>query len=72
MAEIASVGTVYEIEIVEETSNEWTGPLGIAFIGDVAVPVPNAKKGERLKIKVTGVEPNPWTSRKEAHFVKES
>jgi len=71
MAEVAEVGTVYEIEIVEETSNEWTGPLGIAYIGEVAVPVPNAKKGDKLSVKVTGVEANPWTNRKEARFIKE-
>ena len=71
MAEVAEVGSVYEIEIIEETSNEWTGPLGVAYIGDVAVPVPNAKKGEKLSIKLTGVEVNPWTSRKEARFIKE-
>ena len=71
MAETGEVGTSYEIEIVEETSNEWTGPLGVAFIGDVAVPVPDAKRGDRLKIKLTGVEPNPWTGRKEERFVKE-
>ena len=71
MAEAAEVGTVYDIEIVEETSNEWTGPLGVAYIGEVAVPVPNAKKGERLKIKLTGVETNPWTNRREARFLRE-
>ena len=70
MAE-AEVGTEYEIEIVEEDSNEWTGPMGIAFIGDVAVPVPDAKRGDKLKIKLTGVEANPWTGRREARFVKE-
>ena len=41
MAETAEVGTAYEVEIVEEISNEWaafaytTEPLGIAYIGDV-------------------------------------
>ena len=71
MTEVAEVGTVYEIEIAEETSNEWTGPLGIAYIGDVAVPVPEAKKGQKFTIKITGVEPNPWTSQKEARFIKQ-
>ena len=68
MAE-AEVGKSYEVEIVEETNDE--GPFGIAYIGDAYLTVPNAKIGDKLKVKVTSIVPNYWTSRKEAYFVKE-
>ena len=65
---MAEVGQTYEVEVVEEMENQWTGPLGIARIGDVDVPVPNAKKGQKFTVRVTGVETNQWTSRKQASF----
>ena len=64
----AEVGKVYEVEVVEETTEE--GAFGLAYIGDAVVSVPNAKVGDKLKVKVTAVVPNYWTNRKEAYFVK--
>ncbi|MPZ48013.1 MAG: TRAM domain-containing protein [Dehalococcoidia bacterium] len=68
MAEEAEPGKTYEIEIVEETTDE--GPFGIAYIGDALVTVPNAKIGDKLSVKITAVVPNYWTNKKEAYFVK--
>jgi predicted RNA-binding protein with TRAM domain len=66
----AEVGQVYEVEIVEERSNEWTGPQGVARLDEVEVPIPNAKKGEKFTIKIIGVETNQWTGKREARFQK--
>ena len=64
----AEVGQTYEITIEEEQSNEWTGPQGVARLGDVEVRISDAKKGAQFKIEIIGVEPNPWTGNKEARF----
>ena len=66
----AEVGEIYDVEVLEETSNEWTGPLGVARIDDVYIPIPNAKKGERFKVKIVSVAANRWTGRREASFEK--
>lgn len=68
MAEDAEVGKTYEVEIVEETTDE--GSFGIAYIGEAIVNVPNAKIGDRVSVKITAVVPNYFTNRKEAFFVK--
>jgi predicted RNA-binding protein with TRAM domain len=68
MPDTAEVGQTYEIEIVEETTEE--GRFGHAYIGDTTVSVPSAKVGDKLTIKVTSVVTNYWTNRKEATFVK--
>ena len=66
----AEVGQTYEVEVEEERSNEWTGPQGVARLDEVEVPIPNAKKGERFKIRILGVETNQWTGKREARFEK--
>ena len=66
----AEIGQVYDVEVVEEMSNEWTGALGIALIEDVEIPIPKAKKGEHFSIKILGVGTNQWTGKKEAQFEK--
>ena len=67
MADTAEVGQEYEIEITEESPDE---PFGIAYIGEASVTVPNAKVGDKLKVKVMSVVENYWTQRKEAFVVK--
>jgi predicted RNA-binding protein with TRAM domain len=67
MAETAEAGKVYEIEIVEPSDE---GAFGIAYIGDAVVTVPNARVGDRLKIKVISVVTNYWTNRGEVYFEK--
>jgi len=62
------IGKVYDVTIVEETENQWTGPLGVAKIGNVLVQVPGAKKGQKYKVKINGVEENPYTDAMEAKF----
>ena len=68
VAEVAEVGKTYEVEIVEETTDE--GPYGIAYIGEAIVTVPNAKIGDKVSVKITAVVPNYFTNRKEAFFIK--
>ena len=60
MPDVAEVGKTYEIEIVEQSPDE---PVGIAYIGDASVTVPNAKVGDKLKVKVISVVKNYWTER---------
>jgi predicted RNA-binding protein with TRAM domain len=62
------VGQTYDTEIVEETTDE--GAFGIAYIGDAYLTVPNAKIGDKLKVKILSVVPNYWTQRKEAYFTR--
>lgn len=62
------VGKTYEIEITDEMSNEWTGPLGISHMGDIAINIPKAKKGEKFTVKVLSIGTNQWTGQKEAQI----
>jgi predicted RNA-binding protein with TRAM domain len=62
------VGQVYEVIIEQEDNNPWTGAMGIAKLEDVFVRVPNAKKGEKIKVKILGIENNSWTGTKDARF----
>ena len=68
MPDVAEVGKTYEIEIVEQSPDE---PVGIAYIGDASVTVPNAKVGDKLKVKVISVVKNYWTERNEAFVTRE-
>ncbi len=62
------IGKTYSVVVEEETENQWTGPLGIARVGDVDIPIKKAKKGQTFTVKITGVELNQWTKRKHASF----
>jgi hypothetical protein len=65
---VAEVGQTYDITIEEEQSNEWTGPQGVARLGEVEVRISNAKKGQQFRVEIVGIETNQWTQRREARF----
>ena len=67
MADEIEVGKVYEVEVTELSDD---GPFGLAYIGDALVNLPNAKVGDKRKIKVTAVVPSYWTGRNEVYFVE--
>jgi nitrite reductase (NADH) small subunit/3-phenylpropionate/trans-cinnamate dioxygenase ferredoxin subunit len=62
------IGSVHNVVIQEEVDNQWTGPLGIARVGDVDVPIKKAKKGQSFYVKITSIGVNQWTNRKQATF----
>ena len=66
----ATVGEIYNVVVTEESENQWTGPLGIAKIGDVRVPIKKAKTGDRYTIQITEIGANQWTGQKQAKFTE--
>jgi predicted RNA-binding protein with TRAM domain len=66
MAQDAVAGKEYVITIQSEQDNQYTGPYGEAKIGTVFVLVPNAKKAEKYKVKVTDIKPNQYTGNRQA------
>ena len=65
---VVEAGQTLEIEIEEEQSNEWTGPQGVTKIDGVEIRINNAKKGDKFKIQIVGVETNQWTNARQARF----
>lgn len=65
---VPEIGKTYSVIVEDETDNQWTGPLGIARIGDVDIPIKTAKKGQTFHVRITGVALNQWTNRKHATF----
>ncbi len=66
IAQDAEVGKEYQITIESEQDNQYTGPYGEAKIGSIFVLVPNAKKAEKYKVRVTDIKPNQYTNNKQA------
>ena len=66
MAQDAEVGKEYDITIESEHDNQFTGPFGQVKLGSILVLIPNAKTGEKYKIKVTEVNTNVYTGDKQA------
>ena len=66
IAQDAEVGKEYQITIESEQDNQYTGPYGEAKIGSIFVLVPNAKKSEKYKVKITDIKPNQYTNNKQA------
>ncbi len=66
IAQDAEVGKEYQITIESEQDNQYTGPYGEAKIGSIFVLVPNAKKPEKYKVKITDIKPNQYTNNKQA------
>ena len=65
MAQDAEAGKEYEVTIQSEENNPYTGPFGQAKLGSVFVMIPEAKKEEKYKIKVTEVKTNMYTGDKQ-------
>jgi hypothetical protein len=66
------VGKTYEITIAREIENPAIGANGVTRIGDADVRIPNAKVGERYKVKVLALGTNQFTQRTEATVQKVS
>ena len=66
IAQDAEVGKEYQITIESEQDNQYTGPYGEAKIGSILLLVPNAKKAEKYKVKITDIKPNQYTNNKQA------
>lgn len=66
LAQDAEVGKEYQITIDSEQENQYIGAYGQAKIGSVFVLVPNAKKAEQYKVKITDIKPNQYTGNKQA------
>ena len=66
LAQDAQVGKEYQITIESEQENQYIGAYGQAKIGAVFVLVPNAKKDEKFKVKITDIKPNQYTGNKQA------
>ncbi|HEX6513261.1 MAG TPA: hypothetical protein VF157_13240 [Chloroflexota bacterium] len=64
------IGQEYEIQIHAEIDIPFAGPNGVTRIGDADVRIPNAKKGEKYRVKVLALGPNPHTGRTEATVQK--
>ncbi|HUA21004.1 MAG TPA: TRAM domain-containing protein [Bryobacteraceae bacterium] len=66
LAQDAEVGKEYQITIDSEQENQYIGAYGQAKIGSVFVLVPNAKKDQKYKVKITDIKPNQYTGNKQA------
>ena len=66
IAQDAEVGKEYQITIESEQENQYIGAYGQAKIGSIFVLVPNAKKDEKYKVKITDIKPNQYTNNKQA------
>jgi predicted RNA-binding protein with TRAM domain len=66
LAQDAQVGKEYSITIESEQDNQYTGPYGQAKIGSIFIMIPNAKKAEMYKVKITDIKPNQYTGNKQA------
>jgi len=63
------IGKTYDITITEEMENQWIGANGIAKLGEgCLVYIPDGEEGEKYKIKVNGVEENPYSGDYEVKF----
>ena len=63
------IGQTYPVIIEDEAENQWTGPIGIARIGDVDIVIKNAKKGQTFQVRIAGIAVNQWTNKKQADEV---
>ncbi len=66
LAQDAEVGKEYQITIDSEQENQYIGAYGEAKIGSIVVMVPNAKKAEQYKVKITDIKSNQYTGNKQA------
>lgn len=66
LAQDAEVGKDYTITIESEQDNQYTGPYGQAKIGSIFIMIPNAKKAETYKVKITDIKSNQYTGNKQA------
>ncbi|MBV8084772.1 MAG: hypothetical protein JO247_08150 [Chloroflexi bacterium] len=64
------IGQEYEIEIQNEMDIPFLGPNGLSRILDHDVRIPNAKRGEKYRVKVLAVGTNNYTGRPEATIQK--
>ena len=65
-AQDAEVGQEYEITIVTEEDNQYTGPYGQARIGSIVVNVPDAKVEERYAVRITAIRQNQYSGDRQA------
>ena len=65
-AQDAEVGQEYEITIVTEEDNQYTGPYGQARIGSIVVNVPDAKVEERYTVRITAIRQNQYSGDRQA------
>lgn len=55
------IGETYPVIVEDEAENQWTGPIGIARVGDVDIVIKNAKKGQTFQVRITGIAVNQFT-----------
>jgi photosystem II stability/assembly factor-like uncharacterized protein len=60
------VGHEYDITISNEIDNPFIGPNGVTRIGDADVRIPNARIGQKYRVRVLALGPNQFTQRTEA------
>ena len=65
-----AVGQIHEVTIADEISRPVIGPHGVCKLGEADMRLPNARKGERYRVRVLALAVNEWTGRVEATVQK--